>query len=41
MIMLMIDTGMRLGECSMLRVGDIDMSRRQIYIHADIAHQLW
>lgn len=37
MIMLMIDTGMRLGECSMLRVADIDMSRRQIYIHADIA----
>lgn len=37
MIMLMIDTGMRLGECSMLRVDDIDISNRQISIRADIA----
>lgn len=37
MIMLMIDTGMRLGECSKLRVSDIDISRRQISIRADIA----
>ncbi len=32
MIMLMIDTGMRLGECSMLKVSDINIARRQISI---------
>lgn len=37
MIMLMIDTGMRLGECSMLKVSDINIARRQISIRADIA----
>ena len=37
MIMLMIDSGMRLGECSNLRVEDINLSRKQVTISADIA----
>lgn len=36
MIMLMIDSGMRLGECSCLLVDDIDLSRRQISLRAEI-----
>lgn len=36
MIMLMIDSGMRLGECSCLLVTDVDMARRRIVLRADI-----
>lgn len=36
MIMLMIDSGLRLGECSCLLVDDIDLSRRQISLRAEI-----
>ena len=36
MIMAMIDSGMRLGECSSLLVDDIDLSRRQIMLRAEI-----
>ena len=36
MIMLMIDSGMRLGECSCLTVNDIDLTARRIFLRADI-----
>jgi len=36
MIMLMIDSGMRLGECSVLTVEDISLTKRQITLKADI-----
>ena len=36
MIMAMIDSGMRLGECSCLLVEDIDLSKRQILLRAEI-----
>ena len=36
MIMLMIDSGMRLGECSCLLLDDIDLARKQIQLKADI-----
>ena len=36
MIMLMIDSGMRLGECSCLLLGDIDLAKRQIFLRAEI-----
>ena len=36
MIMLMIDSGMRLGECSSLLIDDIDLARKQIFLRADI-----
>ncbi|MBR3991415.1 MAG: tyrosine-type recombinase/integrase [Clostridia bacterium] len=36
MIMLMIDSGMRLGECSCLLVTDIDLARQQVYLRAEI-----
>ena len=36
MIMLMIDSGMRLGECSCLLMSDIDLSRRQVALRAEI-----
>ena len=34
--MLMIDSGMRLGECSCLLLEDIDLARKQIFLRADI-----
>ena len=36
MIMLMMDTGMRLGECSCLLTDDIDLARKQIFLRAEI-----
>lgn len=36
MIMLMIDSGMRLGECTCLLVDDIDLARKQIFLRAEI-----
>ena len=36
MIMLMIDSGMRLGECSCLLASDIDLARKQIFLRAEI-----
>jgi integrase/recombinase XerD len=36
MIVLMLDTGMRLGECSCLFVEDVDLTRNRIYLKADI-----
>ena len=36
MIMLMFDSGMRLGECSCLLVDDIDLARKQVYLRAEI-----
>ena len=36
MIMLMIDSGMRLGECSCLLTTDVDLARKQIFLRADI-----
>ena len=36
MIMLMIDTGMRLGECGMLLVEDVNLAKRQIFLRAEI-----
>lgn len=36
MIMLMMDSGMRLGECSCLRLSDIDLTKQQIYLRAEI-----
>ena len=36
MIMLMIDSGMRLGECSCLTMEDINLARRQIALRAEI-----
>lgn len=36
MIMLMIDSGMRLGECSCLLVDDIDLTARRICLRAEI-----
>jgi integrase/recombinase XerD len=36
MILLMMDSGMRLGECSCLRIDDIDLSRRKIHLRAEI-----
>ena len=36
MIVLMIDSGMRLGECSCLLVSDIDLARRRISLRAEI-----
>ena len=36
MIMLMIDSGMRLGECSCLTMEDIDLTKKQIFLRADI-----
>ena len=36
MIMLMIDSGMRLGECSCLLLDDVDLARKQIFLRADI-----
>ena len=35
MIMAMIDSGMRLGECSMLLVTDLDLATRKIYLRAE------
>jgi len=35
-IMLLMDTGMRLGECSCLRMDDLDMSTRSIFLRAEI-----
>ena len=36
MIMLMIDTGMRLGECSSLLLEDMNLAKRQIALRAEI-----
>ena len=36
MIMLMMDSGMRLGECSCLLMDDVDLARKQIFLRADI-----
>lgn len=36
MIMLMIDSGMRIGECSVLLVEDIDLAHRKIFLRAEI-----
>ncbi len=36
MIMLMIDSGMRVGECSSLLVEDVNMAKRQIELRAEI-----
>ena len=36
MIMLMIDTGMRLGECSCLLLEDMNLAKRQIALRAEI-----
>jgi len=36
MIMLMIDSGMRLGECSCLLLSDIDLAKQQIFLRAEI-----
>ncbi len=36
MIMLMLDSGMRLGECSCLTMDDIDLAHKQIMLKADI-----
>ena len=36
MIMLMIDSGMRLGECSMLLVEDLNLAKKQILLRAEI-----
>lgn len=36
MIMLMIDSGMRLGECSCLLLSDIDLAKQQVYLRAEI-----
>lgn len=36
MIMLMLDSGMRLGECSCLLVEDLDLARRKISLRAEI-----
>ena len=36
MIMLMMDSGMRLGECSCLLMEDIDLAARKIYLRAEI-----
>ena len=36
MIMLMIDTGMRLGECSELLVSDINLAKKTILLRAEI-----
>jgi len=36
MIMLMIDSGMRLGECSCLLLDDINLARRQVALRAEI-----
>ncbi len=36
MIMLMIDSGMRLGECSCLLISDVNLAKRQILLRADI-----
>ena len=35
MIILMIDTGMRLGECSLLLVEDINLAKKQIFLRAE------
>lgn len=36
MIMLMLDSGMRLGECSCLMIQDVDLPHKQILLKADI-----
>ena len=36
MIVLMIDSGMRLGECSSLLVSDINLAKKQIFLRAEI-----
>lgn len=36
MILLIMDSGMRLGECSCLLVEDVDLSRRRIHLRAEI-----
>lgn len=36
MIMLMIDSGMRLGECSCLLLEDVNLAKRQIFLKAEI-----
>ena len=36
MIILMIDSGMRLGECSSLLVSDINLAKKQIFLRAEI-----
>jgi integrase/recombinase XerD len=36
MIVLMIDSGMRLGECSALLVSDINLAKKQIFLRAEI-----
>ena len=35
MIMLMLDTGMRLGECSLLVIDEVDLTRKRIYLKAE------
>ena len=35
MIILMLDTGMRLGECSTLLIEDVDLARKRIHLKAD------
>lgn len=36
MIFLMLDSGMRLGECSVLLVDDINLAKKQIFLRAEI-----
>ena len=36
MIFLMLDSGMRLGECSMLLVSDVHLAKKQIFLRAEI-----
>ena len=36
MIILMIDTGMRLGECSVLMIEDLNLAKRQILLRAEV-----
>ena len=36
MIILMIDTGMRLGECSELLIEDINLAKKQVFLRAEI-----
>lgn len=35
MIILMIDTGMRLGECSLLLVEDVNLAKKQVFLRAE------
>lgn len=36
MIYLILDSGMRLGECSVLLVGDVNLAKKQIFLRAEI-----